>query len=164
MKIIPDNTMERPRRKNYPIHCIECGRKEVYPAVVRETLERNHDGRIYELAIDDLPAAKCRSCGAVSYDLESDDRIVAELRRHLSLLTPERIRANLAALHLTQREAAEGLGIAAETLSRWLSGGLIQSRAMDNLLRAFFGSAAVRSGLMNAKRRRKFGEKIGGTA
>lgn len=164
MRITPAKSEERPRRTNYPIRCIECGKKEVYPAVVQETWEQNHDGRIYKLTIEDLPVAKCRACGDVSYGLDADDRMVVELRRHLGLLTPERIRANLEALHLTQKAAAEGLGIAAETLSRWLSGGWVQSRAMDNLLRAFFGSAAVRAGLMSGKRRRKFGEKIAGAA
>lgn len=160
MRTTPANIKERTRRTDYPVHCIECGKKEVYPAVVRETWEQNHDGRIYKLTIDDLPVLKCRACGDVSYGLDADDRMTAELRRHLGLLTPESIRANLESLHVTQKEAAEGLGIAAETLSRWLSGGLVQSRAMDNLLRAFFGSPVVRRSLTNFNLRRKFGEVI----
>ena len=142
----PHQVGSSPRPK-YPSFCIECGKKEVCPEHVREAVERNHDGQIYEYMVEDLPVLKCRACGEVYYTEESDDRMVAELRRHLGLLTPERIRANLEALHLTQKGAAAGLGIAAETLSRWLAGGMVQSRAMDNLLRAFFGSAAVRDGV-----------------
>jgi len=39
---------------------------------------------------------------------------------------------------------AELLGVAKETISRWETGALIQSRAMDNLLRLFFESEDVR--------------------
>lgn len=45
---------------------------------------------------------------------------------------------------MTQQELAEQLGIAKETILRWETGGMIQSRAMDNLLRLFFESDEVR--------------------
>src|SRR5207244_376651 len=43
-----------------------------------------------------------------------------------------------------QKEAAERLGIAEATLSRWLTDTQIQSRALDNWLRAFFAFPNVR--------------------
>jgi hypothetical protein len=155
-----DNS-NREQRKNYPIHCIECGKKEVRPATIRQTLPRNHDGRIYDLDVTNLPVTRCESCGEVYYTQDSDDRIIAVLRERLWLLTPEQIRANLAALKLNQKEAAVALGVAPETLSRWLSGGLVQSRAMDNLMRAFFALEDVRNGFMRADMRGRFGV-IGG--
>ena len=157
--IKPNNTATE-HRKKYPIRCIECGKKEVRPAMVHQTVQRNHDGRIYDLDVTNLPVTRCEACGEVYFTLDSDDRIIAVLREQLGLLTPEQIRANLEALQLNQKEAAAALGVAAETLSRWLTGGLIQSRAMDNLLRAFFGSAEVQHGLMNPEGRCRFGEKI----
>jgi transcriptional regulator with XRE-family HTH domain len=57
------------------------------------------------------------------------------------------MRIALARIGLSQKDAAERLGIAEETLSRWLNESQIQSRAMDNLLRAFFAFPAVRSAL-----------------
>ena len=48
---------------------------------------------------------------------------------------------------MTQKKAAERLGIAEATLSRWLNETQIQSRAMDNLLRVFFAFPQVRSAL-----------------
>ncbi len=52
---------------------------------------------------------------------------------------------------MQQKTLAACLGIAEATLSRWLSGGLIQSRAMDNLLRVYFGIPAVRELLTGTK-------------
>jgi transcriptional regulator with XRE-family HTH domain len=65
----------------------------------------------------------------------------------LNLLAPAEIRAGLERLGMTQKEAAERLGIAEETLSRWVNELQIQTRAMDNLLRLFFGIPEVRSAL-----------------
>jgi transcriptional regulator with XRE-family HTH domain len=74
-----------------------------------------------------------------------DEKINEALRAHLRLLTPGQIRKGLETLGLQQQELAEQLGVAKETISRWLNGALIQSRAMDNLLRVFFALPAVRS-------------------
>ena len=155
-----EQTIEVNRQKKYPIRCIECGKKEVRPAVIRREVEKNHDGRIYLLAIEDLPVTKCGDCGEVFFTTDSDDRIAAALREHLALLTPAQIRENLEALGLTQKDAAERIGVAPETLSRWLSGAMIQSRAMDNLLRSFFGSAEVRENLSGAGLNPRFGEVV----
>jgi len=50
----------------------------------------------------------------------------------------------LGELGLTQRNFAERLGVAPETVSRWLNGVCIQTRALDNLMRVFFGFSSVR--------------------
>ena len=112
----------------------------------------NHDGRIYEL---DIPAWMWPSVGPVGtsvLDDLADEQISAALRSHLGLLTPAEIRRALRTLGMQQTTLAACLGIAAATLSRWLSGGLIQSRAMDNLLRVYFGIPAVREVLTGSKR------------
>ena len=62
------------------------------------------------------------------------------------------IRRALRTLGMQQKSLAACLGIAEATLSRWLSGGLIQSRAMDNLLRVYFGIPAVREVLTGSKK------------
>jgi DNA-binding transcriptional regulator YiaG len=67
-----------------------------------------------------------------------DEQINEALRSHLHLLTPAEMRTALARVGLTQKEAADRLGIAEETLSRWFNEVQIQSRATDNLLRVFF--------------------------
>ncbi|MEP0842981.1 MAG: hypothetical protein HRF43_09745 [Phycisphaerae bacterium] len=123
-------------------------------------VQKNHDGRLYDLYIPDLPVGRCGACGAFSYDQNSDDRVSAALREHLNLLTPEQIDRNIAELGLTLKEAAQCLGIAAETLSRWLSGAMIQSRAMDNLLRVFFACPQVRENLAGCGKDRTFGVSV----
>lgn len=77
----------------------------------------------------------------------TDEQISQALREHLTLLAPQQIRQSLRALSLTQKEMAEWIGVAAESVSRWVSGSNIQSRAMDNLMRLFFAFEKVRSAL-----------------
>ncbi|HEY7116470.1 MAG TPA: type II TA system antitoxin MqsA family protein [Tepidisphaeraceae bacterium] len=149
------------RRRNYPIRCINCGKKAVSPVIARRhTVTKNHDGRAYDLVVEHLPVTRCQECGETFFTDESDDRINVALRERLGLLTPEQIRANLDALGLTQKELSDRIGVAAETLSRWLSGGMIQSRAMDNLLRTFFAVPEVRQRLTGSTQDRAFGASV----
>jgi DNA-binding transcriptional regulator YiaG len=57
----------------------------------------------------------------------------------------------LDALALLQKEFAERIGVAPETVCRWLRGLQIQSRAMDNLMRVFFQFDDVRTALSGAR-------------
>ncbi|MBL7038206.1 MAG: helix-turn-helix domain-containing protein [Pirellulaceae bacterium] len=98
-----------------------------------------------------MDVAQCRACGELVFDDRADEQVSDVLRSHLSLLTPGPIRQALRTLGMQQKTLAASLGIAEATLSRWLSGGLIQSRAMDNLLRVCFGIPAVREVLTGAK-------------
>ena len=75
------------------------------------------------------------------WTIRSSRRCGAEER----LLTPQQIREGREALGLQSKELAERLGVAKETLSRWETGMMIQSRAMDNLLRAYFAVPEVRA-------------------
>ena len=148
------------RRKKFPIRCVECGQVAVRPAMIPFEIEKNQDGKLYQLHIPKLHANRCENCGEVYLGSEADAQISAALRDEIGLLTPQQIRGNLAALKLNQKDAAEQLGIAAETMSRWLTGAMIQSRAMDNLLRVFFGCTEVRKQLSGANQDRNFGASI----
>jgi hypothetical protein len=131
----------------FPWRCRHCGQQEVYPAVIRYDAEDRYDGHLYAFTVPGLEAPVCRSCKKMVVTLDVDDQINAALRAHLHLLTPAEMRAGLARIGLTQKEAAERMGIAEETLSYWLTQTQIQSRAMDNLLRTFFAFPAVRDAL-----------------
>jgi len=109
--------------------------------------EIRHDGRLYTFTIPHLDIPVCQACGEKVFTEKVDDQINAALRSHLHLLTPAEMRAALERVGMTQKQAADRLGIAEATLSRWLNETQIQSRAMDNLLRVFFAFPQVRTAL-----------------
>jgi putative zinc finger/helix-turn-helix YgiT family protein len=84
------------------------------------------------------------------FDNDADAQIAAALRRQLGLLSADQIRANREQLGLSQRELAEHLGVAVETISRWENGVLTQTRAMDRYLRVYFAVPAARAALLSA--------------
>lgn len=109
--------------------------------------EVRHDGRLHKFTVRELKIPVCEACGEKVFTEKVDDQIGTALRSHLLLLTPEEIRAELDRLDMTQKAAAERLGIAEATLSRWLTDTQIQSRALNNLLRVFFAFPQVREAL-----------------
>lgn len=137
--------------KPFPWRCAECGKREVEPTKVLDyTVELKHDGRRYDVRVPTLEAPVCGACKAVHIDLQADDQVWAALRQQLRLLSPQSIRSwREERLGLTQKEFAARLGVAPETVCRWESGALIQSRAYDNLMRLFFGMPEVRDALLD---------------
>jgi len=126
--------------------CLNCRERKVR----RVTLDRyetavDHDGRSYPLVLSNLDVFQCENCDAIVLDDDADDRISEALRNAAGLLQPEEIVANRKRLGFTQKQLASHLRIAESTLSRWETGGQIQQRAMDGLLRVFFGSVEARA-------------------
>jgi DNA-binding transcriptional regulator YiaG len=109
--------------------------------------EVRHDDRLHAFTVSDLELPICRACGEKVFTEEACLQVSAALRSHLNLLTPEQIRTAIDRVGMSQPEVAERLGIAEETLARWLDEMQIQSRAMDNLLRTFFAFPTVRIAL-----------------
>ena len=133
------------RDRPYPWRCFECKAKEVFPKVTDYTTTRKHDGRSYTIRVPDLEIPTCRKCGEQTFAVGDDDRIIAALRAQVGLLMPAEILKRRGQLEMSQQELAEQLGVAKETICRWETGAMIQSRAMDNLLRLFFDSEEVRT-------------------
>jgi len=69
------------------------------------------------------------------------------------------MRKGIGQLGLKQQALAERLGVAPETISRWVNGALIQSRAMDNLLRLYFALPEVRAVLQGTRQDPNLGTK-----
>ena len=132
------------KSKPYPRGCTECGETAVMPADIAYDAEVKHDGRLHRFRISRLTIDKCQRCGEEFFTNRTDEQIATALRESLGLLQPQDIRRRLGELGLTQRGFAERLGVAPETVSRWLNGLSIQTRALDNLMRVFFGFASVR--------------------
>jgi putative zinc finger/helix-turn-helix YgiT family protein len=132
------------QNRPFPWPCADCGAHEVYPQAIDYTTTVKHDGDAYTIHIPDLELPMCRKCGEQLFSADADDRVHAVLREQAGLLAPENIRKERERLRITQQELAEHLGVSSETVARWEAGGIIQSRALDNLLRVFFESEEAR--------------------
>jgi len=119
----------------------------VYPAEIDYTTEIVHDGRPYTVHIPALRTPQCRNCKKLVLVTEADQEISRAFRRVANLLTPEEIRQNRERLGLTQTALAGRLEVAKATLSRWETGGQIQQRSLDKLLRLYFALPEVRRAL-----------------
>lgn len=137
-------TTHRPNARPYPRRCHACREVAVHRAEERRTVEAKYDGTQYTLTVPAFPLSRCARCGATTVGHDSDEAINRALRDHVGLLHPHEIRANRNALGLTQQQLAERLGWAPETVCRAETGAVIQSRAYDRILRAFFHLPVLR--------------------
>lgn len=142
----PEKQKER-RSRPFPWPCSNCLTPTVVPTVVEYTAKVKHDGTVYELQFPALEIPRCQTCGETYSTTAVDEQISDALRSRLRLLTPAQIRKGIEQLGLKQQDLAERLGVAPETISRWVNGALIQSRAMDNFLRVYFAIPEVRVAL-----------------
>jgi putative zinc finger/helix-turn-helix YgiT family protein len=130
--------------KPFPHRCPECGAKEVFPEVITHNTSFKHEGRLYQFEAHGLAVNKCRRCGEVILTPQALDQIADAFHTHAGLLTTTEIAENIERLRLTQKEFAERIGVAQETVSRWVGNVQVQSRALDNLMRLFFKLREVR--------------------
>jgi putative zinc finger/helix-turn-helix YgiT family protein len=141
-------TKKKPVDRLFPWFCPRCLQKEVRPTLKSHVARVKHDGVEYELSIPRLEIPICGNCGEELFTIGVDEQITNALRERLHLLTPRQIRTARKALGLHQYELARRLRIAPATISRWETGSLIQSGAMDNYLRIYFAIPEVRNALM----------------
>lgn len=139
----------KPNVKPYPRRCAVCGEVSVSKCHIPYNAEVRHDGKLHAFSIASLGIDQCERCGEQFFTTSTDEEINLALRSYLGLLTPSEIRAGLALCDVKQKEFAQHLGIAAETVSRWLTGASIQTRSLDKLMRLYFSMASVRVALSN---------------
>ena len=151
---------ETPKARPYPWPCSNCCTLTVVPAVVDYTGKVKQDGVIHELHLPAIEIPRCQTCGELTYTTEVDEKINDVLRAQLRLLTPAQMRQAIGKLGLKQQELAERMGVAPETISRWVTGALIQSRAMDNLLRLYFALPEVRGVLRGVHQDPQLGTEV----
>lgn len=140
-------SLEQAPPRPYPRKCAECGEVAVEQKVIPYDAEVKHDGKLHKFHIDHLVIDQCSHCGEQYFTNDTDDQISSGLRLHVGLLQPDEIRQQLELLGLTQREFAEHLRVAQESVSRWLTGAAIQSRSLDTLMRLYFRLPSVREEL-----------------
>jgi putative zinc finger/helix-turn-helix YgiT family protein len=127
--------------------CPECLKKTMTLVTDRYCDEVKYDGKAYPVDLPAIQFFRCSDCGSIILPDEADKAVGIELRRVAGLLMPDEIKANRKRLNLTQRQLAEALGTAEETICRWETGGQIQQRALDKFLRTFFEFPSVRDRL-----------------
>ena len=137
--------------KPYPRRCAVCGEIAVARCRIPYEAEVRHDGKLHAFSIASLGIDQCERCGEQFFTTSTDEEINLALRSHLGLLAPNEIRAGLELCGVNQKAFAEHLGIAAETVSRWLSGTTIQTRSLDRLMRLYFTMPSVRAALSNTE-------------
>jgi putative zinc finger/helix-turn-helix YgiT family protein len=124
--------------------CPQCREKTVLPVHKDYTLTVEHDGCSYEVTVRDVQVPTCSRCGEAIITNDLSERVSAEVRRTIGLLSPETIRERREALGLSRPQLAAALRVAEATLLRWETGMQLQPRALDLLLRLYFDSADVR--------------------
>jgi putative zinc finger/helix-turn-helix YgiT family protein len=131
--------------KPYPWTCGACCTKNVRPVVAANyKTQIEHDGRLYDITVEDLPVHQCHKCYDILLGEEASRRVSEAFREAAGLLAPEHIAAEREAMGLSQKELARALGVKEVTVRRWEDGTQIQQRAMDKLLRLFFHSPESR--------------------
>lgn len=129
--------MSAPTKRRVP-KCHRC-EKHLERKIAPPHVERmKYDGSRHDVLVEGMPQWQCEDCGISLTDDDSDTVLQDCLRRHIGLLTADEIREGRTALGLTQTQLAGLLGCAAESLSRWENGAILQSRSYDRLLRVFF--------------------------
>jgi putative zinc finger/helix-turn-helix YgiT family protein len=115
----------------------------MHPAIIDYTTEMEHDGRAYTVSVPNLDVFRCDQCQAKALPDASYEKLADVLRRQAGLLMPSEIATKRTALGLNQKDFAQLLGVAPETVSRWETGGQIQQRVMNDFMRAFFDLPAL---------------------
>jgi DNA-binding transcriptional regulator YiaG len=133
-----------PQSRPFPWLCSDCVTRTVVPTVIDFTAKVKHDAVIHELHLPGIEVPRCQTCGDLAITTAIDERVNEALRAKLHLLSPAQIRANIEKLDLTQQELADWLDVAPETVSRWMTGTLIQSSRMNKRLRMFFAFPTAR--------------------
>jgi len=138
--------------REFSPRCGNCRQRTMALVPVAYTTSFTHDGRQYTVTIPDFVVPKCSNCGTISLDPMATEAIEIAFRKQAGLLTPAQIRQQRLALGLTQQALADQIGIGVHTLCRWETGGQIQQRAFDRILRAFFKVPELREALADDSR------------
>jgi HTH-type transcriptional regulator/antitoxin MqsA len=134
--------------------CPLCGGGNLSKIVVEEHF--SYKG--HSLAVPDYQILECSICGEAVVDKESArraEKLLKDFGRQVDgLLMAADIKRIRRKLHLTQEQMATVLGGGLKGFARYENGQVVQSRAMDNLLRIldrFPDSLGVLPGVVRAK-------------
>ena len=136
-------TMTAEEKQRIP-KCHGCGKPFERRFAPPHVEKMKYDGARHDVLVEGMPQWQCDGCRITVTDDDSDTVVQDCLRRHIGLLTAAEIREARTTLGLTQSQLATLIGCAAESLSRWENGVILQSRSYDRLLRVVFQLPVVR--------------------
>src|SRR5437660_11806252 len=93
--------------RDFSRKCGKCRQRAVVLTAIPYSVQIDHDGRKYQVAIPALTVPKCAACGTIALDDEANKEISAAFRQQAGLLTPEQIREGREKLGLSQQEMAD---------------------------------------------------------
>lgn len=140
--------------------CHQCGIAMVHRIAPAHRVKMRYEGSPHDVFVDDMPEWHCAACDVSVTDGDSDKSLQDALRKHIGLLSPQQIKAGLRELRISQDKFAERLGCAAESVSRWLNGVVLQSRTYDRFMRIYFHFPEVRGMLENFAPETTFGHTV----
>lgn len=104
-----------------------------------KVLEEHFSYKGHSLAVPDYRILECPACGEAVVDKDSArraEKLLRDFGRQVDgLLMSADIKRIRRRLHLTQEQMANVLGGGLKSFARYENGQVVQSRAMDNLLR-----------------------------
>lgn len=131
--------------------CANCGEYSLNERIA--AMEHEVAGRV--ILIEDDLHTFCGSCGHVSYVgsqiSEMEIRVARKIREQDGLLMPEELKAVRNKYGLTQSEMEDLLSIGKKTWIRWERGKVVQSKAVDTLIRAMAAHPAIVRDLLSQK-------------
>ena len=126
-----------------PETCPDCNTGHLTEEAYSEQIRYHNQ----TLVVDGLKCWVCDHCEAEiirADQLRAGDKLIAEAKRQADgLLSGEEIRAIRKSLNLTQKQASELFGGGQNAFSKYERGDVIQSVAMDRLLRLASADAAA---------------------
>lgn len=118
--------------------CIVCGESAVTRSVMTQQFAYVDGGRDILLTAD-IPVERCANCGETLVGPEGELARHEVICHYLGRLTPSEIKEIRKARSLSQDRFADEVGVGLASIKRWETGAVIQSAAMDKLLRAAGG-------------------------
>jgi len=122
----------------FPQKCHSCRQQAVQMKQVDYSTVIHHGGYAWPISIPSMWVPKCTKCGEISPTDEFNEQVTTALRKAAGLLDGREIYSRRKACGWSQEQLANAMGVSLEKVSRWESGGQVQTATEDLRLRNRF--------------------------
>lgn len=123
--------------------CIFCDSTSIETAFEKQQFAFRHGSQDVLLTVE-VPVTHCNDCGESIIGSEAEAIQHEAVCDFLGRLSPREIKEMRKQKKVSQQSLADATGIGVASIKRWETGALIQSEAMDKLLREFADGSATR--------------------